>query len=188
MAIIFTDTERLTLLINDILNLEKLSTGRETVHLELTSMNDLLSDALRGIESISAKKGISIHKNFDLPLMNVDRDKMMQVVTNILSNALKFIDEQTGVIEITSSETEEHWIIDVVDNGKGIPKEDIPHIFKKFYQSQQQTLKKPEGSGFGLAICKQIVSLHQGNIYALEGMKTGACIRMELPKILVSIE
>lgn len=182
LANILTDTERLTLLINDILNLEKLSTGRETVHLELTSMNDLLRNAIRGIESISAKKEISIHKNFNLPSMYIDRDKMMQVITNILSNALKFIDEKTGVIEIKSSETEEHWIIDVVDNGKGIPKEDIPHIFKKFYQSQQQTLKKPEGSGFGLAICKQIVTLHRGNIYALEGIKTGACIRIELPK------
>lgn len=182
LANILTDTERLTLLINDILNLEKLSTGRETVHLELTSMNDLLRDAIRGIKSISAKKEISIHKNFNLPSIYIDRDKMMQVITNILSNSLKFTNEKTGVIEIKSSETEEHWIIDFVDNGKGIPKEDIPHIFKKFYQSQQQTLKKPQGSGFGLAICKQIIELHNGKIYAVEGIEMGACIRIELPK------
>ncbi len=182
LANILTDTERLTLLINDILNLEKLSTGRETVQLEATSMNDLVNNALRGIESISAKKDIKVTKNFDLPKLMVDSDKMMQVFTNILSNSLKFIEEKTGEIEVKSDSTENYWIIDFIDNGKGIPKEDIPHIFKKFYQSEQQTLKKPEGSGFGLAICKQIVSLHQGNIYAVEGMKKGACIRIELPK------
>lgn len=179
---ILNDTQRLTLLINDILNLEKLSSGREEVRLQSTSLNELIDQALQGIESICQRREIKIIKNYQLPNLAVDADKMMQVFTNILSNSLKYIDNTTGMIEVKSKETEDKWIIDFKDNGKGIPDEDIKHIFKKFYQSQQQTLKKPEGSGFGLAICKQIVTLHGGDIYAIEGLKNETCIRIELPK------
>ena len=181
---IIQDTERLNILINDILDLEKMASGRDELTLSKKCLNSCITHALNGISSIAAKKGTSVNFKCNTELYyEFDYNKMLQVFTNLLSNALKFVPESDGYITIALNEGIEDIIIQIKDNGKGIPEEDIHLIFKKFYQSKNQTFKKPLGSGFGLAICKQIVEMHQGEIFAKPNLKSGAEIIIKLPKL-----
>jgi len=111
-----------------------------------------------------------------------DEDRIIQVVTNLISNAIKFCPEQNGLIRIAVYDKVDYVQIEVSDNGKGIAPDDLETIFDKFYQSTNQNFKKPIGSGLGLAICKQIIEHHKGKIWAANNAVTGACLSFTLPK------
>lgn len=180
---IIQDTERLNVLINDILDLEKMASGRDELTLEYQSLNSCIEDAINGIRSIAGRKNIQVEFNAKKKVFTeFDYSKMLQVFTNLLSNSIKFVPENYGIISVSLEENSEEISCKVIDNGKGIPEEDIQLIFKKFYQSKNQTFKKPIGSGFGLAICKQIVEMHEGKIYAESNLTTGAEMNLKLPK------
>lgn len=180
---IIQDTERLNVLINDILDLEKMASGRDELTLRHQSLNKCVEDAINGISSIGQRKKIEVkfHNKTQIET-EFDYSKMLQVLTNLLSNSLKFISENNGKIDVFLEENSEEISCKVKDNGKGIPNEDIQLIFKKFYQSKNQTFKKPIGSGFGLAICKQIIEMHGGEIHANPNLKIGAELIVKLPK------
>jgi Na+/proline symporter/nitrogen-specific signal transduction histidine kinase len=181
---IIIDTHRITKLINDILNLEKLASGREKLQIERHDISAYLKRAISVIKPLAIQKGVSIQFNENETFLSpFDKDKMLQVFVNILSNALKFVEPKTGKIEIALTDFEDFTKITFKDNGSGIPEIDRPYIFDKFYQSDQQAFKKNEGSGFGLAICKQIIELHKGKIYTDETFSDGACFIIELPKV-----
>ena len=110
-----------------------------------------------------------------------DVDRIFQVITNLVSNAIKFCPEIEGLITIQIFEKEDFIHTLVHDNGKGIDSNDFESIFDKFYQSTNQNIKKPVGSGLGLAICKQIIEHHKGKIWA-ENSKEGAVLLFTLPK------
>ena len=181
---ILNDTERLAVLINDILDLEKLASGRDNLNLANNNFVKTVTKAIQGVQNIADKKKVSLQLKTEFTSIEAeyDHDKMMQVLTNLLSNALKFVNSETGIIQLQITSKKENIICEVSDNGKGIPNEDLPHIFKKFYQSKNQNLKKQKGSGFGLAICKKIIELHNGNISAKANLKQGASIHIEFPK------
>lgn len=181
---ILNDTERLTILINDILDLEKLASGRAQIELKQQDFVQTAQKAIKGVQNLADKKQVTIELKTKSDSIEAayNHHKMMQVLTNLLSNALKFVDEKVGEIQLDVSTQDEMLMLKLIDNGKGIPDEDLPHIFKKFYQSKNQNLKKQKGSGFGLAICKKIVELHNGNIYAEANLTKGACFIVELPK------
>jgi signal transduction histidine kinase len=146
-------------------------------------MSDTIQKAIHGVEQIATKKGVSIKF---LKKQNVfatyDEDRILQVLTNLLSNSLKFTEPQTGKIKILLEELGTEVSVVVKDNGRGIPDEDKAYIFDKFYQSKNQNIKKPQGSGLGLAICKKIVESHSGTISVDKDYKKGALIRFLIPK------
>ena len=190
---IINDTDRLTKLINNILDLEKLSSGRETLHLKQKDLIKTLVKSVEIVRPLADKNGVKIlfehHvKNSISTASNsacsvvIDDDKMIQVFTNLLGNALKFAPKNTGEIKIQLNSDKYNVFCSITDNGKGIDTEDIPYIFDKFFQTKNQHLKKPSGSGFGLAISKQIVEMHGGKIYADKSFKNGAKFIIELPK------
>lgn len=181
---ILFDTQRITNLINDILNLEKLASGRESLQLNAENITEIIQKAANSFKAIVQKKkiSISIDSKTNENIAEVDSDKLIQVFTNLISNSIKFIEPNHGKIEIKLKSSESLVFIEVSDNGKGLVEADIPYIFDKFYQSNNQTLKKPEGSGFGLAICKQIISLHKGSIEVNKTYTKGASFVIKLPK------
>ncbi|MGB2088109.1 MAG: sensor histidine kinase, partial [Psychroflexus salarius] len=181
---ILFDTQRITNLINDILNLEKLASGRESLQLNTENVTEIIHKAVKSFEGIVQKKkiSISIDSKPNEVSAEVDSAKLIQVFTNLISNSLKFVEPKHGKIEIKVNSTKDILAIEVLDNGKGLVEADIPYIFDKFYQSNNQTLKKPEGSGFGLAICKQIISLHKGVIEVNKAYTKGASFIIKLPK------
>ncbi|RZJ57076.1 MAG: ATP-binding protein, partial [Flavobacterium sp.] len=116
-----------------------------------------------------------------------DEDRIIQVVTNLISNAIKFCPDEGGIIEIDLKSDDNCIITSVTDNGRGIHPDDMEAIFDKFYQSGNQNIKKPVGSGLGLAISRQIIEHHVGKIEAKNTDYGGACLTFTLPKKLTRI-
>jgi len=179
---ILQDSDRLGRLIHNILDFEKLETGRLNLDLQYQDLQKTITKALASISQIAAKKEVKIiNKNSHTFKTIYDEDRILQVLTNLLSNAIKFCAPKTGIIEIDYRLGNELVEISVSDNGKGIPKEDHDYIFDKFYQSKDQNTRKPQGSGLGLAITKQIVEKHNGKIWAKKDVKGGASLVFTIP-------
>ncbi len=179
---IMQDSERLSVLINNILDLEKLTSGRAAINLDSKSLDSTISKAMEGVSLLAQNKGVELSMN-DLGHIEVphDSERMNQVFTNLLGNSIKFVDENQGEIRIEIEEKDDEVLVAVKDNGRGIPQEDMDLIFDKFYQAKNQNLRKPAGSGMGLAISKHIVESHGGRIYAKE-KEQGATIVVALKK------
>ncbi|MBU2940399.1 sensor histidine kinase [Lacinutrix sp. C3R15] len=179
---ILQDSDRLGRLIHNILDFEKLETGRLNLDLEYHDIQKTIVKAISSIAQIAAKKEVQIiNKNTHSFKTNYDEDRILQVLTNLLSNAIKFCESKKGKIIVDYKLGNERIEISVTDNGKGIPEEDFDYIFDKFYQSKHQNTRKPEGSGLGLAITKQIIEKHQGKIWATKGVKKGAILVFTIP-------
>ena len=179
---ILLDSDRLSRLINNILDFEKLSTGREKLDFVEQNILDTILKAVNSTKHIASKKGITIdiekEKNYSL---KYDEDRIVQVLTNLISNAIKFCEPTKGRVHIAYGVKDNFIEVYVRDNGKGIAEEDFDYIFDKFYQSENQNIIKPLGSGLGLAISKQIIVKHNGIIWAEKGNKIGATFGFKLP-------
>ena len=179
---ILQDSDRLGRLIHNILDFEKLETGRLNLDLQYQDLQKTIQKAISSINQIAAKKQVEIiNNNVHSFKTNYDEDRILQVLTNLLSNAIKFCEPKTGKIVVDYKLGNEKVEISVTDNGKGIPDEDFDFIFDKFYQSKHQNTIKPQGSGLGLAITKQIVEKHNGKIWAKKGVKNGATLVFTIP-------
>ena len=176
------DADRLQTLIGNILDLEKLSNGRQELQLEHRSVRDTIQKAVRGIHQLAEKKGVQIiTSEISDTMAYYDEDRVGQVLTNLLSNALKFTEAKRGKVQLRAQNEAEQVKVIVEDNGRGIAEEDFQYIFEKFYQSKYQNTRKPQGSGFGLAICKKIIESHKGNIWADPDFSEGARFVFTLP-------
>lgn len=179
---ILQDSERLGRLIHNILDFEKLETGRLNLDLQYNDLQKTIQKVFGSLSQIAAKKGVEIrNKNTHSFKTNYDEDRILQVFTNLVSNSIKFCAPEIGKIEIDYRLGNKLIEISVTDNGKGIPAEDYDYIFDKFYQSKHQNTIKPQGSGLGLAITKQIMEKHNGKIWAKKDVKRGATFVFTIP-------
>lgn len=180
---IVKDADRLTVLITNILDLEKLASGREVLDLKEYNLVDTIGKAVAGVHQLARKKGIAIDSSgCEKIKLRYDEDRIIQVFTNLLSNSIKFAPEREGRISISCSQPEDGVRIIVEDNGKGIPAKDIPFVFDKFFQSNNQNIKKSVGSGMGLAISRYIIESHGGNLSVDPQFVNGARFLIELKK------
>ena len=179
---ILHDSERLSRLIHNILDFEKLATDRHSLNFGTFNLEDTLNKAVNGVIQIAAQKEVSIviQQNNDV-VFSYDEDRILQVLTNLLSNAIKFCQPQVGEIKMSYQIVNDEVMVCVNDNGKGVPEEDLEYIFNRFYQSRNQNTIKPEGSGLGLAICKRIVEKHGGKIWAESKNNPGTTFVFHLP-------
>lgn len=178
---IVNDADRLAVLITNILDLEKLSSGRDIMDKKEYLLKETLNKAVDGIYQLALKKGIQIEiGDVENVSLIYDEDRILQVFTNLLSNSIKFVPENTGAIKIKTKQSRNKIIMSFEDNGKGIPQEDMQYIFEKFYQSNNQNIKKPIGSGMGLAISRHIIENHNGTLTIDEQFKNGARFIVEL--------
>ncbi|WP_420572127.1 ATP-binding protein [Kordia sp.] len=179
---ILQDSDRLARLINNILDFEKLETGRLHLDLQAKDLQKTIEKAVTSIQQIASKKNIKINnKTAHAITISYDEDRILQVLTNLLSNAIKFCPKENGKVTIDFKLGNGEVEVSVQDNGKGIAAEDHDYIFDKFYQSRHQNTIKPQGSGLGLAITKQIVEKHGGKIWAKKALKNGATLVFTLP-------
>lgn len=179
---ILQDSDRLGRLINNILDFEKLETGRLSLEFQYLDIQETIKKAVANTQHIAAKKGIALSiKNKHRFKINYDEDRILQVLTNLISNAIKFCEPETGHIEIEYQLENAILEIAVTDNGKGVAQEDMEYVFDKFYQSKHQNTIKPAGSGLGLAITKQIIEKHHGKIWVDKTLKLGARFVFTLP-------
>jgi two-component system, NtrC family, sensor histidine kinase GlrK len=171
---------RLLQIINELLDMSRLEAGLLRLDLVQNDLRIIVAEFVTEIMPYSQNKGINlIFKNPDSSCMaSVDKNKILQVLTNLTHNAIKY-SEEGGEVEIRLSRQGSEFIVEVQDHGKGIPEEDIPLIFEKFYQSK--ATRGHSGIGLGLAIAKHIVEAHGGKIHAQSRVGKGSVFYFSIP-------
>jgi PAS domain S-box-containing protein len=175
------NVDRLARLINDVLDIQKLESGKMEFNFKENDINSIIKDVFETMQPHAAKKQLQLKLNLDqnIPKMKVDRDKIIQVITNLMSNAIKFTKQ--GAITIRSLLEKNAVKIWVKDTGPGIKKEDLSKLFKTFQQLQIENGRKTGGTGLGLAICKDIISKHRGRIWVESKLGEGSKFIFLLP-------
>lgn len=183
LATIVRESERLTRLINQVLDLERIESGRLQLTTEPLLVRDVIRQAIESVQQLIRAKHIALTVQYDCPPTPVwaDRDRLMQVVINLLSNAVKFCEADRGHIVIGLSREGNELVLRVTDNGVGIAPAYHELIFDKFYQARSQARDKPNGSGLGLAICRKLVELHGGSIRVDSKEGRGAVFTVRIP-------
>lgn len=180
LAIVLKENERLTRLISQILDLAKIEAGESTEARSRVDPNELVHDALASMTRLVEERRLQVETRFDddAPILWIDRDRMMQVMLNLLSNALKFSRTRIGV-EVSA--TADGVRISVSDDGPGIRPEERLSVFEKFRQVRSLVAGRSHGSGLGLPICRGIVEGHGGTIWVESSRWQGARLIFALP-------
>ncbi len=179
---IVSESERVSRLINNILDLEKLSTGKEKLELVENSIKNTIQKSVDAVRQLALNNQVYINSEGVQDIKAVyDADRIQQVIINLLSNAIKFSNKNNGKVYIFNVISNDKLEVLVEDNGRGIEEDDLKSIFNKFYQAKNQTILKPVGSGLGLAISKQIIKSHNGKIWAENIKPQGARVTFTLP-------
>ena len=170
--VILEESDRMTELVEELLDISKIDMGRQRLALSETDIRELLYDSIRAVEPAAAG-GIAIVPDFpEEPVMvSCDDTRLRRAVTNILSNGLRYARSE---LRLTCRTDKRHVTIRIQDDGDGIAEEDLPHIFDRFYMG------KSGKSGIGLALTKEIVHLHRGTIRAYNG-DSGAVFEISIP-------
>jgi Na+/proline symporter/signal transduction histidine kinase len=184
LGLIIKESERLTRLINQVLDLAKLESGHAEWQTAELDLNEIVADAVSATSQIFKGRGVSVVTRAapKLSLVVADRDRVMQVMLNLLSNAVKFSPEGTGKVEVTVSEDAANVRIEVRDNGVGISPEHLGVIFEKFRQVGDTLTEKPPGTGLGLAICRQIIDHFGGRLSVDSEPGRGSVFWFTLPR------
>lgn len=183
---IISESDRLNRLIDKILDLEKFETGKQKMTLTEGNIIATIRKSVNPLRQLMLNNKISFDfQENQKPIMGFyDEERIIQVITNLVSNAIKFSSEIDGTIQITVEKDEKNSSVKVFNNGKNVNPEELETIFDKFYQSVNQNIKKPIGSGLGLAISKQIVELHQGKIWAENHPSGGVTFIFTIPNTI----
>jgi Na+/proline symporter/nitrogen-specific signal transduction histidine kinase len=183
LGIITKETERLTRLINQVLDLSKIESGRAEWNESAVDMREVVADTVTGMSQVFEEREIQVNTSMPerLKPVKADVDRMIQVMLNLLSNAAKFCEPGRGRIEIAVSEDSGGLRIDVRDNGPGIDPADQKMIFDKFRQVGDALTGRPQGSGLGLHISRQIVEHFGGRMWVQSAPGEGACFSFTLP-------
>jgi signal transduction histidine kinase len=189
LRIISTESERLTRLVNDVLDISRIEAGHMNWQMISVDVRELLVDLGRTFEPLISLAGMSFHTKIDENLSHVfaDRDRLHQVIANLLNNAMKFT-RFGGTIVLRGQSVDGEVHISVVDTGIGVAPEDQERIFEKFQQVGDTLTDKPRGTGLGLPICKDIVEHHQGRMWVESTPGVGSTLTVALPSELSSEE
>ena len=181
LGIVTRESERLTRLINQILDLAKLEAGRMEWRMARIDARSAIEDALAATRSLFEERGIefAVRLPEQLPQVFADRDRLIQVLVNLLANAVKFCDQARGRVEVAAESRAGELRITVADNGPGIPSDARGKIFEKFQQLPGP--ESPQGTGLGLAISRQIVEHFGGRIWVETAPGGGARFVFSLP-------
>jgi signal transduction histidine kinase len=178
-----SNTQHLAGLINDLLDLSKIESGKIEMKSSRVSMGGLVHEVVETLRPIAAEKGIALEAAIPEQSIMVwaDRDKVNQVLMNLIGNAIKFTPAQGTVTVSALKNGNESIRVSVCDDGPGILAAEKEKIFDKFYQIAEVDGVKPKGTGLGLAICKALVELHGGRIWVETEMNRGSTFSFTLP-------
>ncbi|MGH4123191.1 MAG: ATP-binding protein [Clostridium sp.] len=178
LNIIVEESERLALMVEELLDFSRFQSGRITLHVDKIDIGKLLKNIIMEFQPRAQKSGIMLTYNiYETTIIDGDKNRLKQVFINILDNALKFTNEGEEIC-ISYVENEENIAITIKDNGIGISEEDLKNITKKFYKGNS----KKSGSGLGLAISSGIVNLHKGELNFESEYGKGTKVEVKLPK------
>ncbi|UCH34247.1 MAG: response regulator [Armatimonadota bacterium] len=181
LHIIAAEADRVGRLIEDVLDIARIESGRVAWTFGAMELPSLLSFCVRSVAPLAQVKGLEMRVEVpsDLPPVRADRDRIAQVLNNLLSNALKFTER--GTITVGAERCDDEVRVYVSDSGPGIADEEHEHIFEKFHQVSQGLTDKPRGTGLGLAISGEIVASHGGRIWVESARDQGSTFHFTLP-------
>ncbi len=182
LTIAHANTERLLLLISDILDFSKLESASLRLNLERQRLEPVLSQAAESMATLLEEKSLTLdlHVESSLPDVVIDSDRIGQVLTNLLSNAIKFSPAHGRIeVRVVPAETSVH--VSVRDHGEGIAAQDLGKLFRKFSQIDSSLTRQAGGTGLGLVICKGIVEQHGGTIWVESTPGQGSTFFFALP-------
>jgi Na+/proline symporter/nitrogen-specific signal transduction histidine kinase len=183
LTIIVKESERLTRLINQVLDLSKIESGNVKWHITEVDLREVVEDGLTATSQLFNEQHVEIQ--VDLPdgvfPVLADRDRLMQVMLNLLSNAVKFCDHTAGLVQVNLRTHDSSVCVQVRDNGPGIKLEDQQIIFDKFRQVGDTMIDKPQGTGLGLPISRQIMTHFGGELWVESTPGAGATFAFTLP-------
>lgn len=185
LGVIQTETDRMIRMINDLLKLSRMDSGREDVNKELTLFGQFVSHTIDRFDMMLAsdqESNIAIRRDFSEEdiLVEIDQDKIIQVIDNILNNAIKYSPDG-GTITIRLMTANNEVILSIQDQGLGVPQQALAHLFDRFYRVDKARSRAQGGSGLGLAISKEVVELHNGRIWANSIENIGTTFFIALP-------
>ncbi len=184
-----SNTERLVRLINDILDLERMESGRAPLQIRRLELREVVAQSVETMRSMADKLGVTLEivpEPAETPIaFDGDPDRIQQVLTNLLSNAVKF-SPRSGVVSVSTASDGENLVLQVVDAGRGVPQDKLETIFDRFGQVEASDARQKGGTGLGLAICRSIVAQHGGTIWAerndTTGKGPGTTVILRLPR------
>ena len=183
LGIIIRESERLTRLINQVLDLTKIEAGRMEWRMGAVDLNEVIEDAVATLGHLFKERQVELEVSLPekVPAVQGDRDHLMQVVINLLSNAEKFCPPADGRVAVMLSADVDAVTVSVTDNGPGIPLEDQQLIFEKFHQVRDSRTGNPVGAGLGLTISRRIVEHLGGRIWVETDPGEGATLSFSIP-------
>jgi len=180
LRIALTNSDRLVRLINDILDLERIQSGREPLAFRPVQLDEIVRQAIDGMQPVADAAGVQLIHDTTQVEIAADADRLLQVLTNLLSNAVKF-SPPNSTISVMLRPGVTGVTLSVIDHGRGIPADKLEAIFGRFQQVDASDSRQKGGSGLGLAICRTIVLQHSGRIWAERNPVRGSTFRVFLP-------
>lgn len=182
LNVINQEGDRMTALVQDLLELSKLDNKQANIKMQLFNINQLLDESLQKFMILSKKKlqQLNFHNSDETYMITGDTNRIEQVIKNIVSNAVKYSPEHSS-IDVSIYEQGQHVIIEVSDTGLGIPEEDLPRIFERFYRVDKARSREMGGTGLGLSIAKEIMEYHGGNIEVKSKLGKGTTFYLHFP-------
>jgi signal transduction histidine kinase len=178
--IALTNSDRLVRLINDILDLERIQSGRKPVTFRPVQLGEIVRQAIDGMQPVAEAASVKLTHDTTQVEIEADPDRLLQVLTNLLSNAVKF-SPPNSTISVLLRPGAGGVTLSVIDQGRGIPADKLETIFGRFQQVDASDSQQKGGSGLGLAICRTIVLQHCGRIWAERNPVSGSTFNVFLP-------
>jgi PAS domain S-box-containing protein len=181
LDIISRNAERITKLVGDLLLLSRIEAGMIPLELAPVSVAEVVAEAVQAAAPGAAQQGVALHGTAPGgPPVLADRARLVQVIDNLIANAVKFTDEG-GQVRVTAAADGPGWRIDVEDCGIGIPPEEIGHLFERFFRASNATAAGRPGSGLGLSIVKEVAEMHGGRVEVTSTLGSGTTVHLFLP-------
>jgi PAS domain S-box-containing protein len=187
LRIALTNSDRLVRLINDILDLERIQSGREPLTFRPVELSGIIHQAIGDMQPVADAAGVQLIHDSTTVEIDADPDRLLQVLTNLLSNAVKF-STPNSTVSIMIRPGISGITLSVIDHGRGIPADKLEAVFGRFQQVDASDSRQKGGSGLGLAICRTIVLQHSGRIWAERNPIRGCTFRVFLPYHPVPLE
>ncbi|MGA9467496.1 MAG: ATP-binding protein [Exiguobacterium marinum] len=179
-SIIYDESLRLARLVNDLLDLARIESGKETMQFSSFDIGEFLPRVMRKFNQMASEKEIQLQTDVPHRLIEADGDRLEQVFTNLIGNAIAHTD--SGEIRIEATEMSDGIQIQLTDTGHGIPKEDLPFVFERFYKADKaRTSGSKTGTGIGLAIVKNVIDAHHGTVNVSSTAGVGTTFEIYLP-------